>query len=140
MKSSDNPLAALLEKGIVESFKNYERDFSENILSDLYIHCEEGGSTLSFYDDMEHLLHEESVENLPQDIASAFAPILKEMENQGLFNRSYISKPFTVSLVDSHFVVTEELIFIDDETLKLEGDIWETIEKDLDEFLKEILK
>jgi hypothetical protein len=66
--------------------------------------------------------------------------MLQLPEYAQLFEKEYIFKPFSVSLVDKDLVVIEELYFLDDDTVKLNGDIWDNMEKDLDDFLKNLLQ
>ena len=48
-------------------------------------------------------------------------------------------KPFSISLTDEDFSVIEELLFLDDETLRLDDPLLKNLDADLDEFLSELL-
>ena len=46
-------------------------------------------------------------------------------------------KPLSVSLTDEDFVVIEELLFIDDDVLRLDDPLLKDLDADLDDFLSE---
>ncbi|MDR1632103.1 MAG: hypothetical protein LBR97_04385 [Dysgonamonadaceae bacterium] len=140
MKSINKTQVSLLEIAIRESLKNYESKKVVNSLGDLYLYCDNEENILFFYDDLENLLNEVQ---LPSDEKLSYSTlrfVLQELNRSGFFDKDYIIKPFAVSLTDKDFVVTEELLFLDDDTIKLEGDIWTEMEEDLDNFLKNLLQ
>jgi hypothetical protein len=139
MKVIDNDMVDLLEVAVAESLKTYESKNDGSSLSDLYMRYDEEGK-LSFYDDMENLLEEIPWQTDQSLSSGTLQTIFQQLEQKQLFEKEYISKPFTVSWVDDNFVVLDELIFIDDDTLKLDGDLWNTLDKELDDFFKTLLK
>jgi len=134
-------LASILEIALKESLANYESKEESNSLSDLYLYHDSEDNSLVIYDDTDHVLNK--VE-LPDDRAFNLTHILRQILQQAgkerLFNRDYIIKPFTVSLIDKDFVVLEELFFLDDDTIKINDAIWTNIEKELDDFLNKLLQ
>ena len=132
---------SLLEIAITESITNYEAKEESNSLSDLYLYHDSEENSLTIYDDTEYELNKIQ---LPDDrsfnLIHALRQALQYEGREGLFDRSYIVKPFTVSLVDKDFVVLEELFFLDEDTIKVEDTLWKNIEKDLDNFLKNLLQ
>ena len=48
-------------------------------------------------------------------------------------------KPFSVSLTDEDFSVIEELLFLDDENLRLDDPLLKDLDADLDDFLAKLL-
>ena len=134
-------LFSILELAVKESLTNYESKESSNSLRDLYLYhnCEDNSVTI--YDDTNHILNKV---HLPEDKYFNLAHILRQVLHQAgkwrLFEKDFMTKPFTVSLVDKDFVVLEELFYLDDDTTKKSGTTWKTIEKDLDDFLKNLLK
>jgi len=139
MKAAIENLSSILESAVIESLNNYESKNDGGFLGDLYF-CYDENTKLSIYDDMENLLNEISLQGDQNTISNTFRQILQKLEQKHFFDKEYISKPFTISLIDEDFVTIEELIFIDDDTLKLEGDIWNSLDKELDEFLKDLMK
>jgi hypothetical protein len=148
MKAINKSLEPVLKSAILESLKNYDLTNDGSFLGDLYIYFDGENQTLTFFDDVEkelfavNLSDEDSLSDaeLQQEIKNTAQFVLKELEKEKAFDTEFICKPFTVSMVDSDFIVEEELIFIDDNTLKLEGDLWSGLDKELDDFLKNLMQ
>jgi len=132
-------LAPILEIAIKESLMNYESKEDGNSLTDLYLYHDAEDNSLIVYDDTDRVLNKVQ---LPDDhffnIIHTLRQVLQQAGKERLFERKYIVKPFTVSLIDKDFIVLEELFFLDD---KIKNDtVWANIEKDLDDFLENLLK
>ena len=148
MKNVRQELIPILESALKKGLNAFETAASGSSLSDLYLHLDGENSVLSIYDDVENKLHEINLEKEQEDEPELFEnqmlctlkQVLSNLEQQHLFDKDFIFKPFAVSLVDDDFIVSEELIFIDDETLKLDGDLMTNLNKELDDFLKELMK
>ncbi|MDR1369300.1 MAG: hypothetical protein LBJ72_04100 [Dysgonamonadaceae bacterium] len=147
MKNVREELIPILESALEESLNAFEITASGNSLSDLYLYLDGDTSVLSVYDDIENKLHEINLEQEQEDdpehfedqLISTLKQVLSRLEQQHLFDQDFIFKPFAVSMVDDDFIVSEELIFIDDNTLKLDGDLMTNLDRELDEFLKELM-
>ena len=135
-------LAPILEIAIKESLTNYESKEESNSLSDLYLYHDSEDNSLVIYDDMDHILNKvELPDDQPFNLAHTLRQVLQQEGKEQFFERNYIVKPFTVSMVDKDFVVLEELFFLDDDKIQITGTtIWTTIEKDLDNFLEKLLQ
>jgi hypothetical protein len=140
MKTINKTLIPTLEIAIKESLRNYESKNDDNSLGDLFLYYEQEDNILFIYDDQENLLNEIQ---LPQEEVFDTATLrfmLQSQEQAQLFDRDYIFKPFTVNLVDRNFAVIEEIFFLDDDTIQLGSNLWNSVEKELDDFLKDLLK
>ncbi|GHV58357.1 hypothetical protein FACS1894182_10280 [Bacteroidia bacterium] len=148
MKAVNKSLEPVLKSAITESLKNYELTNDGNFLSDFYLYCDAGNQTLTFFDDVEKELFSINLNNsaiawgndVLQEIKDTAKYVLRGLKEERAFDKEFICKPFTASLVDSDFVVEEELIFLADNTAKGESDLWAGINKELDEFLKNLMK
>jgi hypothetical protein len=140
MKIINKTQVPLLEIAISESLKNYESKKEVNSLGDLYLYYDNEENILFFYDDLENLLHE--IQLPPEEELSLHTLrfVAQQLNQANFFDKDYIFKPFTISLMDKYFAVTEEIFFLDDNTIKLEGNMWSEMEKDLDSFLKDLLR
>lgn len=144
----DTKLMSLLDAIIKDSIGKYISENNENSLGDLYLHFDADSAILFVYDDVERLLNELQLgkeqasitDNFEDQLRNALHSVLQQLEEKHFFDKPYIFKPFTVSMVDENFVVTDELIFIDDDTLKLDGDLLTNLDQDLDDFLKQLMK
>ena len=140
MKAINTTQVPLLEIAIRESLKNYESKREINSLGDLYVYYDTEENVLFFYDDLENLLNEVQLSAGEELSYPTLRFVAQQLNQSNFFDKYYIVKPFTISLVDRYFAVMEELFFLDDDTIKLEGDIWPEMEKDLDNFLKNLLQ
>jgi hypothetical protein len=140
MKAVNTILVPILEIAIKECLENYESKNEGNSLADLYLYYDKGDNILFFYDDMDNLLNKVQLPNDEIFNSATFRHVLEQSKQQQLFDRDYIFKPFTISLIDKDFIVIEELFFLDDDTIQLSGNLWGSIEKDLDDFLKNLLQ
>ena len=131
-------LFLVLELAVIDSLDNYTSNHDGGSLSDLYLHYDREEEKLILYDDLDNALNEIA---LDQELfhPGAFRNVFQKLAQTSIFEKPYIAKPFTVSLVDNNFIVTDELIFLDDITLKLEDNLWENIDSELDDFLKQLL-
>ena len=131
----------ILEIAIKESLKNYESLEDSDSLADMYLYHDLEDNSLVIYDDADHVLNRVSLPDYKIfNLAYTLRQVLQQASRERLFERDYILKPFTVSLVDKDFAVIEELFFLDDDTMKVNNTIWTNIEKDLDEFIENLLK
>ena len=148
MKAVNKSLEPVLRSAVVESLKNYNLANNDHFLGDLYIYYDSGNQTLTFFDGVEKelfllILNEVSIvwgSDVLQEIKDTAKYILKGLKDEHAFDKEFITKPFTISLVDNDFVVEEELFFIDDPAVKISGDLWSGINRELDEFLKHLMK
>ena len=147
MKVTNEQLISAIESAISEGLGKFEVQDSRESLSDLYLYFDEENTNLTVYDDVENQLVDVeldcfsgSSESHEREVLEAAKIAVNRLHKAGLFNKDYILKPFSVSLVDTDFIVSEELIFIDDETLKLNDSLLADLDKELNEFLKELMK
>ena len=146
MKLNEQLISAI-ESAINKGLSKFEAQHSTESLSDLYLYFDEENTSLAVYDDVENQLVDveldyfsESSESHEREVVEAAKIAVDRLYKAGLFNKDYILKPFSVSLVDADFIISEELVFIDDETLKLNDSLLAGLDKELNEFLKELMK
>ena len=133
--------APILEIAIKESLMNYESKEDNNFLQDLYLYIDNEDNSLVIYDNTDFELNKVQLpDDQSFDLTHTLQQVFQQAEKEQLFERDYILKPFTVSLVDKDFVVLEEIFFLDDDTVKINDSMWTNIEKDLDVFIDNLLK
>ena len=128
-----------LKSAVNAVLKNYQELNPENSLSDLHIYSDEENEVLVFFDDMENRLYTIDWNESEKVTASSLRKTLQELEKEGVFNKEFIFKPFTINLIDETFFIKEELIFIDDENIQLDSDIWTALDKELDNFFSDLM-
>ena len=62
------------------------------------------------------------------------------MKDGGDFDKLTILKPYSFVLVDDEKETITELLLIDDDTLLVDDELLKGLDKELDEFLKELLE
>ena len=148
MKMVNKSLEPVLRSVVVESLKNYESANDGNFLNDLYLCYNADSQTITSFDDVEKELFSLILNEVPivwgpdvrQEIKDTAKYVLRGLKDERAFDKEFISKPFTISLVDGDFMVEEELFFLDDHTAKMKNDLWSGINRELDEFLKDLMK
>ncbi|MDR1720512.1 MAG: hypothetical protein LBR67_10420 [Dysgonamonadaceae bacterium] len=148
MITINKELIPVFENALIDSLNYFESNNKESSLSDLYLNLDKENATLSIYDDMESKLlevnfenyHVDDTEDFDMQLIATLKYALQQFEQKQSFNRDFIVKPFAVSLVDDDFVISEELIFIDDDTLKVDENLLTDLDKQLDDFFKDLMK
>ena len=149
MKGINEQLALTLESAIRQSLDKFEAQQEMNTtLSDLYLYFDEENSNLVVYDDIENRLIDCDLDNFAEtpdrsrekEFINAAKIAVERLNKEGAFDKEHILKPFSVNLVDSDFIVLEELLFLDNETLKLNDSLLANLDKELNDFLKELMK
>jgi len=130
-----------LEIAVKESLKNFELKEDSSSLRDLFLYHDTEDNSLVIYDDAEHILNKVVLtDNQIFNLSYILRQIFQQARKERFFDKSYIAKPFTVSIVDKDFVVLEELFFLDDDAFKTHSTNWSNIEKDLDDFIEKLLR
>jgi len=133
----------------VQAIDALGEDHAGNPLNDLFLQVDQQNGEVSVFDENEKLFGKEVVFDwvLPDlDEDDFFAKIMPELKKimfslneKSVFDKIFIEKPFSVSLVNDGFDVVEELLFLDDDTLKLDDELWKDMDKELDAFLRDLL-
>ena len=72
-------------------------------------------------------------------VSDVVRSVLTGLVSKNVFDNPRFIKPLSVSLTDESFVVIEELLFLDDENLRLDDPLLKDLDADLDEFLSKLL-
>lgn len=137
-----------MRSAIAESLKRYLRLNDGSFLGALYIHYDAGTQTFTFFDDEEEELFtvqpsDTSIvwgEDILQEIKDTARYVLRGMKDEHAFDKNFICKPFTVGLVNDGFFIEEELIVVDDPATKGSVDLWSPINRELNDFLRNLMK
>lgn len=148
MKAINNQLVETIKSVIEKGINTFESRSEVNSLSDIYLFFDEENAVLTVYDDMENILSEKELEDFSElesvsheeEIVAAAKMAVEKLEKESFFEKGFIYKPFSISLTDSDFIVSEELLFLDDELLKLDDGLLSDLDKDLNNFLQDLMK
>ena len=120
-----------------------------NCYSDLFVQVDSDSGELQIYDEDEKLIEKtiifDWVNNAVEDekyddmVVSPLKSALSVLSTKQAFENACFMKPFSICLVDEDFSVMEELLFLDDENLRLDDPLLKNLDADLDDFLSELL-
>lgn len=149
MAASPSQIQSVLESFLTSAIQKMVEDTKLNDISDIYLQADAESGELQVYDEAENLVdktiifdwvnnsEEESVFN--KRVASAVKQALTTLSAKNIFENQRFVKPLSISLTDESFVVIEELLFLDDETLRLDDPLLKDLDADLDDFLAKLL-
>ena len=137
MNANIAKVQSLIENAFTSAIEKLAKDESGNFISDLYVQADAESGELQIYDDEEHLIEKIVIFDW-----------VNSNEEENAFNKRVAAsvkaaprfmKPLSVSLTDEDFVVIEELLFIDDDMLRLDDPLLKDLDADLDDFLANLL-
>ena len=149
MAASPSQIQSVLESFLTSAIQKMVEDTKLNDISDIYLQADAESGELQVYDEEENLVdktiifdwvnnsEEESVFN--KRVASAVKQALSALASKNVFENSHFVKPLSIRLTDESFVVIEELLFLDDDTLRLDDPLLKDLDADLDDFLAKLL-
>lgn len=149
MAASPSQIQSVLESFLTSAIQKMVEDTKLNDISDIYLQADAESGELQVYDEEENLVdktiifdwvnnsEEENVFN--KRVATAAKQALTTLSAKNIFENSRFVKPLSISLTDESFVVIEELLFLDDETLRLDDPLLKDLDADLDDFLAKLL-
>ena len=80
------------------------------------------------------------VTDILESVEPSLRNILCRMKDAGDFDKVTILKPYSFVLVDEEKETVAELLLIDDDTILVNDELLKGLDKELDDFLKELLE
>ncbi|MCQ2093972.1 MAG: hypothetical protein MJY81_03130 [Bacteroidaceae bacterium] len=146
MADISNEIKSAIRNAAMESVSKYQDGADFQIITDIHLNINEDTGELSFYDDDDAVISSAVVEewidtdiNDYPEIIAFLREILKELDSEKVFNNTNISKPFTFVLEDSEHETIEELFFVDDDNIIITDDLLQGLDKELDDFLSDLM-
>jgi len=147
MSANSAKVQSIIENTITSAVRGLTKNESGTILNDLYVLTDAESGELQIFDEEENLLEKIVIfdwmnsqeESFNKKAGNTLKASLSALTAKNLFNHPRFLKPFSVSLVDEDFSVIEELLFIDDDTFRLDDPLLKDLDTDLDNFLKDLL-
>ncbi len=149
MGAANTKVQEVIESAFISALEKLKSSDSIHAISDLYVQVDRESGEMSIYDENESLVEKtvifDWVENKqPEDIftkhtASVIKSALVELASKETFDQPYIVKPFSINLADEEFNILEELLFIDNDILRLDDPLLKDLDADLDDFLDKLL-
>lgn len=134
-----------LNSVILEAIDNLEKSYRGNSLTDLYFIVDIDSNELTIYDDEQNLVNQTIITDwsglVEDEIINLLRKSLQDLDFDNKFDKLNVFKPFSVNYADEDFVVLEELLLIEDNSIvRLEDDFLKRMDQDFDDFLSKLLK
>ena len=149
MVTSAAQIQSILETLFMTAIDKMIKSVNGNYISDIYVQADEETGELQIYDEEEALVDKtvifDWVNNTEEEdvfarrVSDVVRSVLTGLVSKNVFDNPRFIKPLSVSLTDESFVVIEELLFLDDENLRLDDPLLKDLDADLDEFLSKLL-
>ena len=145
MKATEQTLQQI-ERTIRKTTDKFPADPNTSVMTDIHVRVfQDSGELITFDDSDEEItrgLVEQWIDNTDDDFYSAIPPIIRKcIEHQKvLVENMGIMKPFTFVLENDEKEPVEELYIVDDDLVIIDDDMMQDLDKDLDEFLDNLLK
>lgn len=149
MNANIAKVQSLIENVFTSAIKKLTKEESGNYISDLYVQVDAESGELQIYDDEEKMIDKvvifdwvnsnEREDAFNKQVAAPIKAVLTILSTKNAFDVPRFMKPLSVSLTDEDFVVIEELLFIDDDMLRLDDPLLKDLDADLDDFLANLL-
>ena len=149
MSTNNSKVQTVIEAAFQTAIDRLAADTAGNLLSDLYVQVDQETGELQIYDEEEHVIEktiiydwvnsQEAEEQFVKRVVGILKNVLATFATKNSFDAPRFLKPFSVSLTDEDFVVVEELMFLDDDLLRLDDPLLQNLDKDLDDFLAKLL-
>lgn len=131
---------------ITEGIKSLTDNYKGSSLTDIYLVVDADNAELYIYDDEENLLSQKNIDlwdtiedesHIVQQLKNA----VQNCDENHLFDSLDVYKPFSVNYADENFLVKEELLLIEDDSIiRIESNFMNKIDKEFDDFLQKLLK
>ena len=145
MNTSEQTLQ-LIDRAIHKIADKFPATEEPTLMTDIHIRItQETGELVAYNDDDEEITRcviEQWINNTDDNFYDQIAPVIRKslMKQKDTIERMSILKPFSFVLENDEKESVEELYLVDDETVIIDPDLMEGLDKDLDAFLDKLLK
>ena len=147
MKLSQQSLSTI-ESAIQKAAGKYVCGCDQTPVTDIHLQPDQTSGQLTIYNDDDEELANVMIEewatydgdDFMENVEPNLKSILCRMKDAGDFDKVTILKPYSFVLVDEDKETVAELLLIDDDTLLVDDELLKGLDKELDEFLKNLLE
>ncbi len=132
---------------LTEAVQSLSKNYKGSSLTDVFLLVDEASAELSIYDDEQNCVAQGIIEGWESDgqqdvsYVGDLKKVIQNMDNESAFSALDVYTPFSINLADEDFIVIEELLLIDDDSIiRMEDDFLKRMDKEFDEFLERLLK
>lgn len=139
---------SIIESAIQKAVSKYTCGCEQTIVTDIHIQPNPNSGELFIFNDEDEELNLVTIDewagyesdDFYENVERIFRTILSKMKDAGDFDKLTILKPYSFVLVDEDRETVAELLLIDDDTLLVDDELLKGLDKELDDFLKELLE
>jgi hypothetical protein len=145
MKATEQTMQQL-ERALRKVAEKFPTDKEASMLTDVHLRVtQETGELLALDDDDKELTRcvvEQWIDNKDDDFYTAITPVLRKCleKNKNIADNLSILKPYAFVLEDDDHETVAELYVVDDDTVIIDSELMEGLDKDLDTFFEKLLK
>ncbi len=145
MKSTEQTLQQL-ERALRKLTEKFPADQEATMLTDIHIRVSQDTGEITILDDDDRELTrcvvEEWIDNKDDDFYDTITAVLRQWlkSNASVADNLSILKPYAFVLEDDEHETVAELYVVDGDTVIIDPDLMEGLDKDLDDFLDNLLK
>jgi hypothetical protein len=146
MKLNQQSLS-VVETTIASALERYTKEDGQSAVTDIHIQPSSVSGEIAVFNDDDEELASAIVEqwvsyegdDFYQEVEKQLRAVLHNMQDRNLLDNN-ILKPYSFVLVDDDKETIAELLLLDDDTLLVDNELLEGLDKELDDFLKELLE
>lgn len=138
---------SIIESAIRKAVGKYACNSEQTIVTDIHLQPNPNSGELFIFDDDKELncvtVDEWTAcesEDFYENAERLLRQILTRMKEAGEFEKLSILEPYSFVLVDEDKETVADLLLIDDDTLLVDNELLKGLDKELDDFLKELLE
>lgn len=149
MSANNAKVQSIIEAAFLSAIEKLTKDENGSLISDLFVQADAESGELQIFDENEKLIEKNVIfdwVNSPDNenafnkkVAASVKAVLTILSTKNIFDHPRFLKPLSISLTDEDFVVIEELLFLDDDMLRLDDPLLKDLDADLDKFLAQLL-
>lgn len=145
MKATEQTMQQL-ERALRKVAEKFPTDKEASMLTDVHLRVtQDTGELLAFDDNDKELTRcviEQWIDNKDDDFYTAITPVLRKFleKHKDVADNLSILKPYAFVLEDDDRETVAELYVVDDDTVIIDSELMEGLDKDLDTFFEKLLK
>ena len=147
MKLSQQSLSTI-ESAIQKAVGKYVCGCDQTAATDIHLQPDQTSGQLTIFNDDDEELANVMIEewatydgdDFMENVEPSLKSILCRMKEAGDFEKITILKPYSFVLVDEDKETVAELLLVDDDTILVDDELLKGLDKELDEFLKNLLE
>ena len=147
MKLSQQSLSTI-ESAIQQAVGKYVCGCDQTAVTDIHLQPDQTSGQLTIFNDDDEELANVMIEewatydgdDFMENVEPSLKSILCRMKEAGDFEKITILKPYSFVLVDEDKETVAELLLVDDDTILVDDELLKGLDKELDEFLKNLLE